>query len=111
MKVEELRLAERETCELRIQVGDSRPLTVRAEDPTDIFYVPDFQDTKLRFEDIARIPVVAAAYDIKGFPVTTPALQDLEVSAPVGDDCKRLSAPDGGAVPPDLREFRLERVR
>jgi len=32
------------------------------------------------------------------------------VSAPVGDDCKRLSAPDGGAIPPDLREFRLERL-
>jgi hypothetical protein len=34
-----------------------------------------------------------------------------EVTASVGDDCKRLPAEDGGTVQPDLREFRFERVR
>ena len=57
---------------------------IQKEDPTDIFYVPDYQDTKLRFADIAALPVVSAAYEIRGFPVATPALQDLEVSAPHG---------------------------
>ena len=51
-------------------------------------------------------------YEIKVSDCKPDVLQVVaEVSAPVGDDCKRLSAPDGGAVPPDLREFRLERVR
>ena len=51
-------------------------------------------------------------YEIKVSDCKPDTLQVVaEVSAPVGDDCKRLSAPDGGAVPPDLREFRLERVR
>jgi hypothetical protein len=35
----------------------------------------------------------------------------VEVSAQVGEDCKRLSAEDGGAIPPDLREFRFEREK
>jgi hypothetical protein len=35
----------------------------------------------------------------------------VEVSAPVGEDCKRLTAGDGGGYPPDLREFRFERER
>ena len=35
----------------------------------------------------------------------------VEMSAPVGEDCKRISAPDGGGYEPDLREFRLERER
>jgi hypothetical protein len=35
----------------------------------------------------------------------------VEVSAPVGEDCKRLTPEDGGAYPPDLREFRFERER
>jgi hypothetical protein len=35
----------------------------------------------------------------------------VEVSAEVGEDCKRLTAPDGGDYPPDLREFRFERER
>ncbi len=34
-----------------------------------------------------------------------------EMSAPVGEDCRRISAPDGGGHEPDLREFRLERER
>jgi hypothetical protein len=34
-----------------------------------------------------------------------------EVSAPIGDDCKRHLAEDGGAIPPDFREFRFERDR
>ncbi len=51
-------------------------------------------------------------YEIKVSDCKPDVLQVVaEVSAPVGDDCKRLSAPDGGAIPPDLREFRLERVR
>jgi len=51
-------------------------------------------------------------YEVKVSDCKPDVLQVVaEVSAPVGDDCKRLSAPDGGAVPPDLREFRLERVR
>ena len=29
---------------------------IQKEDPTDIFYVPDYQDTKLRFADIAALP-------------------------------------------------------
>lgn len=33
-----------------------------------------------------------------------------ETSAPIGEDCKRLSLEDGGAVPPDLTEFRFERA-
>ena len=35
----------------------------------------------------------------------------VEMSAPVGEDCKRLSAGDGGGYSPDLREFRFERER
>jgi len=35
----------------------------------------------------------------------------VEMSAQVGEDCKRLTAPDGGGYPPDLSEFRLERER
>ena len=35
----------------------------------------------------------------------------VEMSAPVGEDCKRISVPDAGAYPPDLREFRFERER
>ena len=35
----------------------------------------------------------------------------VEVSAPVGEDCKRFSPEDGGAAPSDLREFRFERER
>ena len=35
----------------------------------------------------------------------------VEVSAPVGEDCKRLTAEDGGGYAPDLREFRFERER
>jgi len=51
-------------------------------------------------------------YEIKVSDCKPDVIQVVaEVSAPVGDDCKRLSAPDGGAIPPDLREFRLERVR
>ena len=51
-------------------------------------------------------------YEIKVSDCKPDVLQVVaEVSAPVGDDCKRLSAPDGGAFLPDLREFRLERLR
>jgi hypothetical protein len=51
-------------------------------------------------------------YEIKVSDCKPDVIQVVaEASAPVGDDCKRLSAPDGGAIPPDLREFRLERVR
>jgi len=50
-------------------------------------------------------------YEIKVSDCKPDVIQVVaEVSAPVGDDCKRLSAPDGGAIPPDLREFRLERL-
>jgi hypothetical protein len=50
-------------------------------------------------------------YEIKVSDCKPDVLQVVaEVSAPVGDDCKRLSAPDGGAISPDLREFRLERL-
>ena len=35
----------------------------------------------------------------------------VEISAPVGEDCKRLTAPDGGALPPAWREFVLERAQ
>jgi len=56
-----------------------------------------------------RCPV---EYEIKVSDCKPDMLQVVaEVSAPVSDDCKRLSAPDGGAFPPDLREFRLERLR
>jgi hypothetical protein len=51
-------------------------------------------------------------YELKVSDCKPDVLQVVaEVSAPVGDDCKRLSAADGGAFPPDLREFRLERLR
>jgi hypothetical protein len=51
-------------------------------------------------------------YEVKVSDCKPDVLQVVaEVSAPVGDDCKRLSAADGGAFPPDLREFRLERLR
>jgi hypothetical protein len=33
-----------------------------------------------------------------------------ETSAQTGEDCKRLSAEDGGALPRDLTEFRFERA-
>jgi hypothetical protein len=33
-----------------------------------------------------------------------------ETSAPIGEDCKRLTAEDGGALPRDLTEFRFERA-
>ena len=50
-------------------------------------------------------------YEIKVSDCKPDVLQVVaEVSARVGDDCKRLSAPDGGAISPDLREFRLERL-
>ena len=51
-------------------------------------------------------------YELKVSDCKPDVLQVVaEVSAPVGDDCKRLSAADGGAFPADLREFRLERLR
>jgi hypothetical protein len=50
---------------------------VAAEDPPDIFYIPQFQETKLRLEEIARIGVVAAVYPMRGFLVTTPTLLAL----------------------------------
>lgn len=34
----------------------------------------------------------------------------VEVSAAVGEDCKRTPAKDGGIAPRDLREFRFERA-
>jgi len=34
----------------------------------------------------------------------------VEVSAALGEDCKRTPAEDGGIVPRDLREFRFERA-
>jgi hypothetical protein len=34
-----------------------------------------------------------------------------ETSAPIGEDCKRLTLEDGGAVPRDLTEFHFERAR
>jgi hypothetical protein len=34
----------------------------------------------------------------------------VELSAQVGEDCKRVSPPDGGEIPSALREFRLERA-
>jgi hypothetical protein len=34
-----------------------------------------------------------------------------EMSAPVGEDCKRITVPDGGTYTPDLSEFRFERER
>ena len=41
----------------------------------------------------------------------TDALQVVvEVSAALGEDCKRTPAEDGGIVPRDLREFRFERA-
>jgi hypothetical protein len=33
-----------------------------------------------------------------------------ETTAPIGEDCKRLTAADGGALPLDLTEFRFERA-
>ena len=54
--------------------------------PTDIFYVPDFQETKLRFEDIASIPVVSEAYLMRGFGVMAPTPKNLEVSSPHGTE-------------------------
>ena len=35
----------------------------------------------------------------------------VEVSAAIGEDCKRTPAEDGGIAPRDLREFRFERAR
>ena len=57
---------------------------VAKEQPTDIFYGPDFQETKIPFEDIAALPVVSAAYLIRGFPVMAPTPEALELSAPHG---------------------------
>jgi hypothetical protein len=34
----------------------------------------------------------------------------VEVSAQIGEDCKRMLGEDGGAFPSDLREFRFERA-
>ena len=34
----------------------------------------------------------------------------VEVSAALGEDCKRTPAEDGGIAPRDLREFRFERA-
>ena len=34
----------------------------------------------------------------------------VEMSANIGEDCKRSRLPDGGEVPPDLAEFRFERA-
>ena len=34
----------------------------------------------------------------------------VEMSAPIGDDCKRKTTEDGGAIPPQLAEFRFERA-
>jgi hypothetical protein len=49
-----------------------------------------------------------------GFDVTVcqqSAMQaQVEVTANINDDCKRASLPDGGEIPPELREFRLERA-
>ena len=33
-----------------------------------------------------------------------------ETSAPIGEDCKRLTEADGGPLPRDLTEFRFERA-
>jgi hypothetical protein len=50
-----------------------------------------------------------------GFDVTVcrrDAVQaQVEVAASINDDCKRASLPDGGEIPPELREFRIERLR
>ena len=34
-----------------------------------------------------------------------------ETSAPIGEDCKRLTLEDGGVVPRDLTEFHFERAK
>ena len=34
----------------------------------------------------------------------------VETSAPIGEDCKRKTAEDGGELPPSLVEFRFERA-
>jgi hypothetical protein len=48
-----------------------------------------------------------------GFDVTVcneGSLQaQVEIAAAITDECKRVKLPDGGDVPPELREFRIER--
>jgi hypothetical protein len=34
----------------------------------------------------------------------------VETSVPIGEDCKRKTAQDGGGLPPSLVEFRFERA-
>jgi len=52
----------------------------------DIFMVPDYQETKLAFEDIARLSVVSEARLFRGFGTASPTPEALEVSAPHGFD-------------------------
>ena len=55
---------------------------VAATRPPLIYMVPDFQDTKIPFEDLARLPVVTEAVVFHGYGSITPAYKDLEISAP-----------------------------
>jgi ABC-type antimicrobial peptide transport system permease subunit len=48
----------------------------------DIFMVPDFQENKVPFESIARLPVVSEARIFRGFGPVAPTPADLEISAP-----------------------------
>jgi len=54
--------------------------------PPMIYMVTYFQETKLAFADVARLPVVSEAVLFHGYPVTSPRLADLEVGAPVGTE-------------------------
>jgi len=63
------------------RTDSSMDRVLKASDPVDIFYIAAFQQTKLRFEDIAALPSVSAAYRIRGFFVGKGPLQDLEISA------------------------------
>src|SRR5437870_9375261 len=52
---------------------------VASTKPPLIFMVTAFQDTKVRFEDVARLPVVSEAVLFRGYGSLTPGLEDLEI--------------------------------
>src|SRR5439155_6050097 len=69
----------------------------------DIFMVPDFQETKLPFADIAALPVVSEARIFRGFGAVSPTPENLEVSAPQGFDlpASRVKILSGRLARPD----------
>ena len=59
---------------------------VAATKPPVIYMTTYFQQTKLAFADIARLPIVSEAILFHGYSSMKPGLEDLEVGAPVGTE-------------------------